>query len=155
MDIKGVRQFLGLASFRRFIQNFSEIAAPILTLLRNIQTLNWTVPCETVRKNLVEKLIFSPVLRIYDPNLPCELHTDASAVGLGAVLLQSENGTTRPVAHYSRHTSECESRYHSFDLETLAIVDAVGHFRAYLYRRHFVIYTDCNVVRATALKKDM
>lgn len=60
-----------------------------------------------------------------------------------------------PVAYYSRRNTECESRYHSYDLETLAIVEATQYFRAYLYGVKFTIYTDCNSVRATALKKEL
>ena len=61
----------------------------------------------------------------------------------------------QPVAYFSRRTTDCESRYHSYDLETLVIVEAVEHFRVYLYGRHFTVYTDCNSVRATALKKNL
>jgi hypothetical protein len=99
--------------------------------------------------------VVTPALRIFKPELDCELHTDASSVGIGAVLLQQDKGIVHPAAYYSRRTKDCETRYHAYDLETLAIVDAVEHFRVYLYGRHFTIYTDCNSVRATALKRDL
>lgn len=155
-DVKSVRQFMGLASyFRRFIKGFSEIAAPITALLRKNIVFQWSPDCENARQLIINKLTDSPVLRIYNPDLNCELHTDASAVGLGAALLQNESGVVRPVAYFSRRTTDYESRYHSYDLETLAIVEAVEHFRVYLYGVHFTIFTDCNAVRATALKKDL
>jgi hypothetical protein len=68
---------------------------------------------------------------------------------------RKEDGAVRPVAYFSRRTTECEAKYHSYDLETLAIVEAVEHFRHYLYGVHFTVYTDCNSVRATALKKNL
>jgi len=155
-DVKSVRQFMGLAGyFRRFIKGFSQLTAPITALLKKNCVFNWTPECESVRQSLLEKLTDSPVLRMYNPNLPCELHTDASSIGIGAVLFQKENGVCAPVAYYSRRTTDYESRYHSYDLETLAIVDAVEHFRAYLYGVHFTVYTDCNSVRATSLKKNL
>lgn len=82
-----------------------------------------------------------------------ELHTDTSALGIGGILMQKENNTTKPVAYFSRQTTDCESRYHSYDLEMLAVVDSIDHFRVYLYGRQFTVYTDCNSVRVTALKK--
>lgn len=155
-DVKGVRQFMGLAGyFRRFIKGFSKLTAPISGLLRKNCAFEWTPECENVRQVIINKLTEPPVLRIYNPELSCELHTDASSVGLGAALLQREDGVTRPVAYFSRRTTEYESRYHSYDLETLALVEAVEHFRVYLYGTHFTVYTDCNAVRATALKKDL
>lgn len=156
-DVKSVRQFMGLAGyFRRFIKGFSQLTVPITSLLRKNCVFNWTPECENIRQLIISKLSSSPVLRMYNPDLKCELHTDASAIGIGAVLLQADHdGIAKPVAYYSRRTTDCESRYHSYDLETLAIVEAVEHFRVYLYGVHFVVYTDCNSVRATALKKDL
>lgn len=156
-NVKGVRQFLGLAGyFRRFVKNFARLTAPISALLRKGQPFVWTDECETIRMNLVSQLTEYPVLNIFDPELPTELHTDASSLGLGAALMQRDlNNIVHPVAYYSRRTTECESRYHSYDLETLAIVEATQYFRTYLYGIKFTIYTDCNSVRATALKKEL
>ncbi|EFA05054.2 Retrovirus-related Pol polyprotein from transposon 297-like Protein [Tribolium castaneum] len=155
-NIKSVRQFMGLAGyFRRFIQGFSKITAPITALLRKDQVFNWTPECESARQLIISKLTEPPILRIYNPELPCQLHTDASSVGIGAALLQVENGAAYPVAYYSRRTTDYESRYPAYDLETLAIVEAVEHFRVYLYGVHFTVFTDCNSVRATALKKNL
>jgi hypothetical protein len=95
------------------------------------------------------------LLRIFNPNLEIELHTDASCVGIGAALLQKEDGVVRPVAYFSRRTTECEAKYHSYDLETLTVVVAVEHFRHYLYGVHCTVYMDFNSVRATALKKHL
>ena len=122
-DLKAVRQFMGLASyFRRFIKDFATLTAPITALLRKNQTFEWTMQCESARQMVIAKLSSSPILRIYNPELECQLHTDASSVGLGAALLQEENGVVQPVAYFSRRTTDCESRYHSYGLETLAIV---------------------------------
>lgn len=156
-DVKGVRQFLGLAGyFRRFIKNFASLTAPISKLLRKGQPFMWTNECENIRLDLVKRLTEYPILKIFDPSLYTELHTDASSIGLGAVLMQKDtDNVLHPVAYYSRRTNDCESRYHSYDLETLAIVNATEYFRNYLYGIKFTIYTDCNSVRATALKKEL
>lgn len=155
-NVKSVRQFMGLANyFRRFIEKFAVVAAPITALLRKNTDFKWSEECENARQNILKKLTSEPVLKIFNPELECELHTDASSIGIGATLLQSENGVTKPIAYFSRRTTDYEAKYHSYDLETLALVEAVEHFRVYLYGRHFTAYTDCNSLRATALKKTL
>jgi hypothetical protein len=95
-----------------------------------------------------------PLLAIFVPNLPTELHTDASAIGLGAILFQRHACGLRVVSYYSRRTTPEESRYHSYVLETLAIVSALKYFRVYLVGLELKIVTDCNAIKATAHKKD-
>lgn len=61
------------------------------------------------------------------------MHTYASSVGLGAVLLQKQSDNTwHPVSYFSRKTSPEEAKYHSYELESLAIVCALEKFRVYL-----------------------
>jgi hypothetical protein len=56
------------------------------------------------------------------------LHTDASALGFSAVLLQKqENNAFASIAHFSQATTDVEKKYHSYDLETLAIVKAISY----------------------------
>lgn len=100
------------------------------------------------------KIAFSsyPVLRLYQVTKETKLHTDASSVALGAILLQQANNVFAPVAYYSQTTNDAESHYHSFELEMLAVVKAIERFHIYLYGIKFKILTDCNVL-AYALKK--
>ena len=95
-----------------------------------------------------------PVLAIYDPKLETEAHTDASAIGLGAVLFQTHEWGKKVVAYYSKTTPE-EQKYHSYDLETLAIFTALKVFRVYLLGIRFKVVTDCSAIRAVVLKKDI
>ncbi len=107
-DIKSVRQFMGLAGyFRRFIKGFSVMCAPITSLLKKEVVFNWTDECERIRKDIINRLSSSPVLKIFDP-----IHTDASSIGLSGVLLQKHDKTLHPVAYFSRRTSEYEAKYH-------------------------------------------
>ncbi|XP_045500927.1 uncharacterized protein LOC123698364 isoform X3 [Colias croceus] len=97
------------------------------------------------------------VLKIYDPNLETELHTDASAEGYGAVLLQRSltDNKMHPVYYMSKKTSATEKKYHSYYLEILAIVEAVKKFRVYLLGIKFKIVTDCSALTMTLQKKDL
>jgi len=62
-------------------------------------------------------------MKLYDPLAETEVHCDASQVGLGAILLQTgKEASMHPVAYASRQTTTEEMRYHSTELETLAVV---------------------------------
>lgn len=60
-----------------------------------------------------------------------------------------------PVAYFSRQTSISERGYHSFELETLAIVQSIKRFRSLLYGRFFTIVTDCAALRSTFSKNEL
>lgn len=151
-----VRQFLGLASyFRRFIPNFVYLTAPLYPLTKLKGPITWSEKCDEAHKKIVKILTSEPVLTIYNPSVPVELHTDASSDGYGAILIQRVDKAPHVVAYFSRRTTETESRYHSYELETLAVVRAVEYFRHYLYGQHFTVFTDCNALKASKAKVDL
>lgn len=155
-SITQVRQFVGLASyFRQFVPNFSRLFCPIYKLMSGKCPFEWTPECEEVRQKVIEILTNEPVLMIFDPQYPAELHTDASAEGYGAILFQIVDGNRRPVAYFSKRTTPAESRYHSYELETLAVVNAVRHFRQYLHGQKFIVVTDCNSLKLSRNKVDL
>lgn len=155
-NVKQVRQFCGLASyFRRFIPSFSERMIPLYNLTKKDVKFIWTAECENARLDVIRRLTSAPALIIYREDLPIELHTDASSTGLGAVLIQRKEGRQHVVAFMSMRTTKPESNYHSYELETLAIVRAVKHFRQYLYGRHFTIVTDCNAIKSSLQKHEL
>jgi len=97
-----------------------------------------------------------PDLSIFNPHYETELHTGASSHGFGAVLLQQQlDKKLHPVFFYSRKATAAESRYHSFELETLAIIYALRRFRIYLEHKPFLIVTDCSSLVQTLSKKSI
>lgn len=79
--------------------------------------------------------------------LPIELHTDASAIAVAGILLQKQNsGQWTPVAFFSQSTNKAEAKYHSFELEMLAIIKSIERFHIYLYGIEFTVVTDCNAL---------
>ncbi|CAK1549738.1 unnamed protein product [Leptosia nina] len=154
--VKQVRQFMGLASyFRKFIPNFSLRTASISKLTKKNQAWEWGQEQNEARKYVLDYLVSKPLLSVFDPSLETELHTDASAIGYGAVLIQKLNNQTKVVAYYSKKTSTTESKYSSYDLETLAIFNSLKQFRVYLLGIKFKIITDCNSIKSTMNKKDL
>ncbi|XP_055309423.1 uncharacterized protein LOC129573155, partial [Sitodiplosis mosellana] len=145
-DAHAVQRCLGLFSyFRRFIYNFSTIAKPLTNLTKKNVKFEWTEECKDAFETLKNKLLEPPVLCIFDPKRETELHTDACTRGYGGMLLQKQKDNKfHPVAYYSKTTTEPESRYHSFELETLAIVNALERFKSLLEGIVFTVVTDCN-----------
>ena len=149
-NVRSVREFLGLASYyRRFVPNFAKIAGPLHMLTRANVPFLWTESCEGAFSQLKELLVSPPLLAYPDFSKPFILHTDASGKGLGAVLEQEQgDGKNHPVAFASRTLSKHEERYGITELETLAVVWSLRHFRAYLYGHKCTIYTDHAPVRS-------
>lgn len=82
------------------------------------------------------------------------MHCDASNSGFGAILLQKQSdGQLKPVSYFSHRTSPAESKYHSFELECLAVVYAIKRFHTYLSGIKFKIITDCDSFRLTLSKQ--
>ena len=78
-----------------------------------------------------------------DFSKPFVLHTDASGKGLGADLEQVQaDGTSHPIAYASRTLSKHEAKYGITELEALAVVWALRHFRAYLLGHSCTVFTD-------------
>ena len=85
------------------------------------------------------------VLRIYQSGADTEIHTDASKEALAGVLMQRavDDGMYHLCYYYSRLTNQVEQNYHSFELETLAVVKSLKKFRCYLLGQKFRVVTDC------------
>lgn len=157
-NVHNVRQFLGLASyFRKFIRDFALISCPLTKLLKKGAAWEWGDSQEQSFVDLKSRLIDRPILAIYDPAAETELHTDASRIGIGGILLQRKSASEpfHPVAYYSRQTSPEEKNFHSYELETLAVVFSLRKFRVYLIGKEFKIVTDCSALRSTFLKRDL
>jgi hypothetical protein len=132
VNVKQARQFIGLASyFRKFIPAFSTKVACITHLTRNNVQFNSTAECKKARQYIIDVLTQKPLLSIFDSSLETQLHTDASSLGFGAILMQKHGESFRPIEYFSQKTSPEESKYHSFEFETLAVVKALKNFRVY------------------------
>lgn len=155
--VRSVQSFLGLASyFRRFIKDFSIIAKPLYDLTRKDRKFVFGPVELAAFETLKGKLLESPVLALYEPSAETELHCDASALGFGAILVQKNvDGRWHPVFYFSKRSTEAESKFHSYELETLAIVYALRRFRVYLHGKRFKVVTDCNSLTMTLNKREL
>ncbi|KAK3526080.1 hypothetical protein QTP70_014642 [Hemibagrus guttatus] len=107
---------------------------------------SWTSQCQTAFESLKDKLTSAPMLGYADFTLPFVLETDASNLGLGAVLYQHQKGEKTVIAYASRRLRGAEKNnwnYSSMKLELLALKWAVTEkFRSYLLGSKFTIITD-------------
>ena len=161
---KEVLQFLGFTGYyRRYVNGYSALAAPLYRLTAGDPRKKkrggrkslipdppflWTKECEESFQALIEKLTTAPVLGYPDYSQPFVLQTDASGEGLGAVLVQVQEGAERVIAYASRGLSPAETRYAAHKLEFLALKWAVtDKFYDHLYGRRFSVLTDNNPLK--------
>ena len=141
--LQDLKQFLGLASYyRRFVQNFAAIVAPLVKLTEKGHVWHWSSDCDAAFLQLKERLVTSPILGYPVFNQPFMVDIDASGEGLGAALSQYISGVERVIAFASRSLSKAERKYCATRREMLALVWAIKHFRPYLYGRRFTVRTD-------------
>ncbi len=143
-NVSQVRGFCGLASYyRRFIHNFSIIAAPLYELTQKDASFVWSDKCNQAFQTLKNALTSAPIVAHPDFKLPWLLYTDASNDCIGSVLAQvHDDGKEHVVAYFSAKLSKVERKWATFDKEFYAIVASVRKFRHYLRDSKFTIITD-------------
>ena len=151
-NIAEVCQFLGLALYYHcFIAQFTKVASPIHWLTGKDVRWERSHDCQIVFGELKQYLLNSSILIYPDFDLNFVLETDATIDGLNAILSQKKiDNKLHPVAYASWSTSSAEQCYNVTELEALAVVWAVQHFRAYLYWHvHTVtVITDHSAVKS-------
>ncbi|GFO21313.1 Zinc finger protein [Plakobranchus ocellatus] len=139
-----VRSFLGLGYFKEFVPNFVAVSAPLSDLVRKGQPniVNWGDSQERAYNSLKVAVTSKPVLQLPDVNKKFVLRTDASDRGLGAALMQENEGTLFPVAYASKKLTDRERKYSVAEREALAFVWGVKKFSLYLYGTVFTLQTN-------------
>ena len=140
---KEVQQFLGLAGYyRKFVQGYSKIAAPLIKLTGGTVHFQWGREQEVSFCQLKKALTQAPVLALPDPSKPWVIHTDASVEALGAVLQQDQGRGLQPVGYMSLTLKDAETRYPTHEQEMLAIVTACDYWRHLLSGREVTVKSD-------------
>lgn len=141
---KNVRQFLGKINFyHKYVPNIAIKLEPLHNLLRKEQTFNWTKACQDAFEEMKQILCSHPILTIFDPKLPIHIYTDASILGIGAVLKQPQkNNEEKPVAYFSKKLNAVQKRKKAIYLECLAIKECVKYWQHLLIGRKFIVFSD-------------
>ncbi|KIM61573.1 hypothetical protein SCLCIDRAFT_121590, partial [Scleroderma citrinum Foug A] len=145
-NLKELRSFIGFCNFyRMFIANFSQIAHPLHLLTKKDQEYVWGEVQEQAFEELKNRLTSLPVLRLPNLSKPFVVQTDASKLGTGAVLLQTDDvGVAHPCAYLSQALVGAEQNYQVYDLELLAVIRVLKVWRPYLISppEPTIFYTD-------------
>uniref|UniRef100_A0A7I4YM38 RNA-directed DNA polymerase n=1 Tax=Haemonchus contortus TaxID=6289 RepID=A0A7I4YM38_HAECO len=149
-SVSQLRAFLGLAGYyRKFVLNFARVAKPLYDLTSIKKAFVWEDAQERAFEGLKKVLSEAPVLA--QPNIEKAtsgqrlfyIYTDASSVGVGAVLAQeSDDGYLHPLHFASKPFSSAERNYHITDQEALAVMYALKKFHYFVYGVRTVVRTD-------------
>jgi len=151
-SVTEIRSFLGLAGYyRRFIKDFSKIAAPLTKRTQKNVQFQWSDDCEESFQKLKDCLTSAPVLVLPSGSGGFSVYCDASRVGLGCVLMQHGH----VIAYASRQLKKHEQNYPTHDLEMAAVVFALKIWRHHLYGETCEIYTDHKSLKYIFQQKDL
>ena len=141
-----LRAFLGIIGYYRgFIANCSRKIEPLSRMLKDHIPFTWDAEGKQEETFiLIKQMLMDEENLLIRPDFTKKfiLQTDASALGLGAVLCQMVDGKERPIAYASKRTSRTEAAYGSSQLEILAVCWAIEHFKHYLAGAPFILVAD-------------
>ena len=142
-NVTELRRFMGMANqLGKFSNKLAELTQPLRELLSKKNQWLWG-PAQDEAFNKVKTELSKPtVLALYDMDAETKVTADASAHGLGAVLMQKHEQSWRPVAYASRVMSPTECRYAPIEKEALALTWTCERFASYILEKRFLMETD-------------
>ena len=147
-----IRSFLGLAGYyRRFIEDFSRLAAPMTRLTWKEVKFDWDDRCEKAFQELKRRLTSTPIMIVPERGQGYTMYCDDSKAGLGCVLMQFG----RVVAYGSRQLKNHEQNYLTHDMELATVVFALKIWHHYLNGEQFEIYSDHKSLKYIFMQRDL
>ncbi|XP_048582906.1 uncharacterized protein LOC116603391 [Nematostella vectensis] len=142
--VNDLQRFMGMVNqMGKFLPSLANLNEPLRQLLKKENEWAWGESQQQSFTRIKEELTSSRSLAHYDPNRPTIVSSDASNLGIGAVLLQlQDDGTRRTVSYASRSLSETEKRYAVIEKEALAVTWACEKFTNYVLGMQFTVETD-------------
>ena len=139
-----MQHFLGFVQYVcKFIPNFSSKATPLTNLLKGKGDFTWSNTEQAVFESLKAAMCSTPVLKLPNISKPFEIHTDASDMAYGAVLMQDGH----PIAYESRKFIDSESRWPTLEKEMLVVVQALRKRRHFVQDKPTSIFTDSSLLQ--------
>ena len=142
-NLKELRSFLGAVNqFNKFIPDLASTCFPFRSILKKDAVWNWTSEHEKAFMKVNSEVKRVAELTHFKINKPLRIICDASKQGLGAVMQQCEENQWKPISYASRFLTELETKYSINELELLAVVWSVEHFKNYVYGVRFGVVWD-------------
>ena len=143
-NLKQLRSFLGAVNqFNKFMPNLAAISFPFRSISKKIAEWTWNTDHETAIKKINEEIKKVVELSHFKRNQEIRIICNASKQGSGAVLQQNQSlGEWKPICFASRFLRKFEAIYSINELELLAIVWAVKHFKNYVFGVKFKTISD-------------
>lgn len=133
--------------YRRFIDGFSEVTAPLTDLLkRKPKVVSWSEEAEKAFNDLKEKLITAPILANPNFDRPFKIQTDASDMTIAGILTQEDQGAEHVIAYYSRKLTTPQRSWKAAEKERLAALESIEKFRPYVEGTRFTLVTDSSAL---------
>ena len=140
---KEVERFLGLVNWLGdFIKDLSNYISPISKLKSPKVKFEWGPNQEAAFNKILDLVTKVPLLKYPDFSKPFVLETDASGIGIGAVLLQEHQGKLHPIQFASKKLTKHQLNWHVAEKEVYAIIWALEKWKKYLLPHHNTIITD-------------
>ena len=139
-NVSEVRSLLGMVNFcgAHHISNYAALTHELRQLTKKNVPWSWTDKQNNALTKLKTALSETITLAYFDPKKTTEIYTDASPIGISAVLTQGN----RIVQFASRPLNPTEQRYSQTEREALAIIWACEYFHIYIFGAPFIIHTD-------------
>lgn len=119
------------------MKEYGTLARPLTQLLHK-DGFRWTKEATKAFKSLKQAMVTLLVLVLPNFDQPFVIETDASRVGLGAVLMQDR----QPIAYFSQTLSPRAQNKSIYERELLVVVLSVQKWRHYLLGRKFTVIFD-------------
>jgi Reverse transcriptase (RNA-dependent DNA polymerase)/RNase H-like domain found in reverse transcriptase len=146
---KQLRSFLGSCNFyRNYVPTFSDTAYPLTELTKNNASnkIIFNDNQRTAFTELKRKLCDTITLEAPNSNLPYVIHTDCSAVALGATIsqLNEMDQTLKPIAFISAKLTPAQKNYSTIERESYAIIYTLNKYDYLLFHHKIILYSDHN-----------
>ena len=137
------RRFMGMVNqLGKFSAKIAELSQPLRELLGSKCAWLWGRAQDSAFEAVKSEMACPTTLALYNQDASMKISADASAYGLGAVLLQQQDEVWKPVAYASKSMTETERRYSQIEKEALALVWACEKFEDYVLGKEIQLETD-------------
>ncbi|GFX13417.1 retrovirus-related Pol polyprotein from transposon 17.6 [Trichonephila clavipes] len=124
--------------YQKFIPKYADICEPLYRLKKKGAKFNWSTEAQDSFDKIKRALTEALVLQLSNFTEQFNLFTDASEVGIGAVLCQNH----RPIAFTSRTLNKAERNYTVTEGECLAVIWTLNKFKTYFESLPVKVITD-------------